>query len=49
MISQAVVTCTLCMKLFFNYVQVLLTGFITESCAHIKRIMRYVLFPAIFL
>jgi len=24
MISQAVVTCTLCMKLFLNYVQVLL-------------------------
>ena len=43
MISQAVVTCTLCIHLFFQLCTSTVTDFITESYAHIKRIMRYVL------
>ena len=43
MISQTVVTCTLCIKLFFQLCTSTVTGFITESYTHIKRITRYAL------
>lgn len=41
MISQAVVKCTLCIKLFFQLCRSAVMGFITESYAHTERIMRY--------
>lgn len=42
MIIQAVVTCVLCIKLFFLLFASTVTGFITESYVHIKRIMWHV-------